>query len=220
MVKAYCINLDRKPESFQQVTKEFEGILDIERVSAIDGKAQGIDGALALFRTQIKLFEKLMQTNDKYAIVIEDDVYKLPKFNNYWPKILHFISTASGWDFVSLDFFLSIDKPELTAYNHFLYKTSGFRATGFMIYNINFLKTNLHRIRCSSPLDLTMTFNKDYIKLIPKEVIIRQHIAKQSETNSIGNTSYYYEIFYRETETYLRTYHTFSFIRKLSLLRR
>jgi hypothetical protein len=206
---------------FKQVTKEFEGILDIERVSAIDGKAQGICGALALFRTQINLFEKLVETNDKYAIVIEDDVYKLPKFNNYWPQILHFISTASGWDFVSLDFFLSLDKPELTVYNQFLYKTSGFRSCGFMIYNMNFLKKNLHHIRNCGPLDITMTFNKAYIKLIPKEVIVRQYIDKQSETNKIiDNLSTIYSLHYAETEKYLKTYNSLSLIRKFSLLRR
>jgi GR25 family glycosyltransferase involved in LPS biosynthesis len=222
MLKAYCINLDRTPENFKEVTKEFQGILDIERVSAIDGKSQGISGALALFHTQINLFEKLIQTNDKYAIVIEDDIYKLPKFNNYWPQIVNFISTASGWDFVSLDFFLSIDKPSLTVYNNFLYKTSAFRATGFIIYNIDFLKKNLDSIRHTLPLDLTMTFNKDYIKLIPKEVIVRQHVKKQSETNSRAKTSYYYSVYYRQTEEYLRNYGNdkLSLIRKFSLLRR
>jgi hypothetical protein len=203
---------------FKQVTKEFEGILDIERVSAIDGKAQGVCGGTGLFQTQIKLFEKLVETNDKYAIVIEDDVYKLPKFNNYWPQIVNFISTTSGWDFVALDFFLSLDKPELTVYNQFLYKTSGFRASGFMIYNINFLKSNLDRIRSTGPLDITMTFNKDYIKLIPKEVIVRQYVNKQSETN-INNTSYYQE-YYTETEKYLKTYNSLYLIHRFSLLRR
>jgi GR25 family glycosyltransferase involved in LPS biosynthesis len=91
MIKAYCINLDRKPEQFKQVTEEFQGILDIERVSAIDGLANGISGATALFNTQIQLFEKLIQTSNKYAIVIEDDVYRLPKFSEYWPQIVDFI---------------------------------------------------------------------------------------------------------------------------------
>ena len=139
-----------------------------------------------------------------------------------WPQIVNFISTASGWDFISLDFFLSIDKPSLTVYNNFLYKTSAFRASGFIIYNIDFLKKNLDSIRHTLPLDLTMTFNKDYIKLIPKEVIVRQHVKKQSETNSTAKTSYYYSVYYRQTEEYLRNYGNdkLSLTRKFSLLRR
>lgn len=205
MLKAYCINLDRKQENFQKVTKEFEGILNIERVSAIDGKANKISGASALFRTQLNLFEKMIQTTDKYLIVLEDDIYKLPKFNSYWPHISKFVLTPSGWDFISLDFILSIDKPKLDVYNQFLYKTSAFRSAGFVIYNMAFLKKNLEIIKRNGPLDFTMTFDRRFTKLITKEAIVRQHIDKVSETNSSGNTAYY-KTFYNETDAYLKSY--------------
>lgn len=206
MIKAYCINLDRKPEQFKQVSKEFEGILDIERVSAIDGLANGISGATALFNTQIQLFEKLIQTSDKYAIVIEDDVYRLPKFSEYWPQIVDFISKSSNWDFISLDFLLCLDSPTLERYNSFFYKTSCCRMTGFIIYNTNFLKKNLNSLREKSPLDMSMTFNKDYIKLIPKDLIVRQYTNKKSDTNVKDNTMVLYELFYKRTIEYLKTH--------------
>ena len=88
-----------------------------------------------------------------------------------------------------------------------------------MIYNMNFLKKNLDRIRHIYPLDVTTTFNKDYIKLIPKEVILRQYVNKKSETSQNSNTSQY-NLCYKETEEYLRNYPSMYLIRNFSLLRR
>ena len=51
MIKAYCINLDRKPENFEKIKKEFEGILDITRVSGIDGLNSKTPGVIALHKT-------------------------------------------------------------------------------------------------------------------------------------------------------------------------
>jgi len=189
--KAYCINLDRKPENYKKVCSEFKGILDITRVPAIDGKELGITGARALYDTSIKLFEQSIKTDDQYLIVIEDDIYKRPKFSTYWPKIVNFITTTkTGWDFIALDFFLCLDNPKMGHYNSFLYKVTKFRSCGFMIYNMNFLKKNLNSFKNIFPLDLTITYNQNYIKLIPKELIVRQHVNKVSETCD-ANTSPY-----------------------------
>jgi GR25 family glycosyltransferase involved in LPS biosynthesis len=201
MIKAYCINLDRKPENFAKVTKEFEGILDIERVSAIDGKEIGLYPKFALHKTQIRIFEKAVCSEEPYIIVIEDDIYKLPSFHDYWPKIVNFISTNSEWDFISLDFFLC-DIPTLELYDIF-FKTSHFRAAGFMIYNTNFLKNNLEYIKTVIPLDMTMTFNTDFVKLIPKHLIIRQYVDKVSETE---DSDCNYELLYKQTVDYLQSH--------------
>jgi hypothetical protein len=78
--------------------------------------------------------------------------------------------------------------------------------TGFIIYNTNFLKKNLNSLRKKSPLDMSMTFNNDYIKLIPKDLIVRQYTNKKSETNVKDNTMVLYELFYKRTNEYLKTH--------------
>lgn len=196
-MKAYCINLDRKPENFTKVCAEFSGILDICRVSAIDAIQMKIHAGAALYKTQMSVFAQAMQTQDKYLILIEDDIHRTPAFDSYWPKIVNFISTETNWDFISLDVFLCIDPVRLIDYNPFLYRINASRSLGFMIYNMNFLRKNFHKLGIIFPLDRTITSDPNFIKLTPKELLIRQDVRKYSET-ALTDTSVY-EVFYEET---------------------
>jgi GR25 family glycosyltransferase involved in LPS biosynthesis len=91
----YCINLDREPEKFKQIEKEFSSLFKINRVSAIDGKIHKMSGVQALFKTNSNLFAKIIDSDIKtpYVIIIEDDVYKCKDFDSLWPKIFTYINS-------------------------------------------------------------------------------------------------------------------------------
>ena len=204
---AYCINLDRYPEKFEDVCNNFRDILEIIRFPAIDGKLNGISGAKALADTTKNLFNIVLnQENTPYLIIIEDDIYKYKNFDFYWPKILEFINNNNDWDFMSLDFLLSLDKPKMEIYNDFLYKVEKSRMTGFMIYNTNFLKKNIEYLRTCNVFDMTMKHNPSFIQLIPNELIVKQVVDKLSDTRSNNCNTKHYETIYKETEKYLKNY--------------
>jgi GR25 family glycosyltransferase involved in LPS biosynthesis len=202
-MEAFCINLDRQPEKFKEIQAAFDGTFVFNRVSAIDGKSVGITGRNALYQTNVKLFTELAESDRSYYIICEDDVYKYDKFDEYWPKIAEFINNPSNvWDFISLDFFLDYDNPSIEIYNDFLYKIGPSRSTGCMIYNAKFVKSNLDYLRSVDCLDMTMKHNPKFIKLIPKNLIVKQIVDKHSET-ACKNTIFY-ENSYNKTIEYLK----------------
>ena len=221
----YCINLDREPEKFLKIKQEFDNYFEIERVSAIDASIESVTGFEALFKTNIKLFKKIIQTkleeeeedkevkevkediNNNYVIILEDDVYKCPDFDEYFPKIYEFINNKENgdkWDFITLDNFLNFEKPKMEIYNDFLYKIDKSRMAGFMIYNINFLKKNIDYLSDCKILDMSMKHNPDFIQLIPNKILVKQIVDKVSGT-CLQNTKHY-ENYYKETEKYMKKY--------------
>jgi hypothetical protein len=205
---ALCINLDSQPEKYNDVLKEFEDILDIKRVSAIDAIKENISGKDALYRTTTNIINSLFTENNysyPYLIIIEDDIYKYKNFKLYWPKILEFINTTqTGWDFISLDFFLNLENAPLEIYNDFLYKADKSRNKGFMIYNSEFIKREKEYLTDCGCADMMMCRNTNFVKLIPKELIVKQFTNKVSAT--CGLITSHYEAFYNETEQYLKEY--------------
>ena len=201
-LNAYCINLDREYDKYKDVCDKFGDILNITRVSAIDGKSNNITGKQALLNTNIKLFRQIIQTDDKYAIVIEDDIYKINNFDTYWPVIVDFINNNDDWDFISLDHFLNFEKPLLHVYNENFYKILKSRSMGFMIYNTKFLKKNIEYLSSCDCLDMTMKHNINFIQLIPKTMIVRQIVNKISGT--CNNDTKRYEEYYNLSEKYLK----------------
>jgi len=144
------------------------------------------------------------QERNNYVIILEDDVYKCPDFDEYFPKICEFINNNLKWDFISLDNFLNFEKPKMEIYNDFLYKIDKSRTTGFMIYNINFLKKNIDYLSDCKILDMSMKQNPDFIQLIPNKILVKQIVDKVSGTCLI-NTKHY-ENYYKETEKYMKKY--------------
>lgn len=202
---AYCINLDREPKKYKKVQKKFKDTIETVRISAIDGKLNGISGITALYKTNVNLFKQVINSDYHlpYLIVIEDDIRKHKNFEMYWPKILEFIN-HSGWDFISLDFLLNLERPKLEIYNDFLYRVEKSRMTGFMIYNVDFLRKNIDYLSSSGCLDMNMKHNLNFIQLIPKELIVKQKIDKFSNTANRVTTNY--ANFYKKTEKYLQEY--------------
>lgn len=213
---ANCINLDRQPKKYHEVKKEMSDVFEIKRISAIDGKKENITGIKALYKTNIELFKNSLNSNDPYLIIIEDDIYKSDRFNYYWPKILNFINNKENkdsWDFISLDFFLlNLDSPKIEVYNDFLYKVSKSRSTGCTIYNTNFIKKNINYLKSFEEsdsleglcLDLNMKHDERFIKLIPKDLILKQIVNKFSETAGFVTSNY--EDLYKETIEYIKNY--------------
>ncbi len=196
--KAYCINLDRHPQHFQDILRDWSDVLDIERVSAVDAQARKISGRDALRTTTFNLLSKIVREHplSPFAIVMEDDVYKTQHFDiSLWRKILDFVqspSNAHSWDMISLDPLLTFDNVQLRPVYDFLFKISSFRSTGFMIYNISFLKKHLHEIsKCPGPLDMSMAYKPQYRKMTARVLMVRQRTNKGSSTSGNPTTAHY-----------------------------
>jgi glycosyl transferase family 25 len=120
-MKAYCINLDRRPDRLAHMTAQFEAMgQSFERVSAIDANTPEIAdavrrcgvsvtglkmgaGAHACFQSHRKAWRLLLETGDSHAMVLEDDVVLAPGFA---------ACLAPGWvpedaDLVRLETFLT-----------------------------------------------------------------------------------------------------------------
>lgn len=203
---AYCINLDREPWKFQNVRKEFNEVLHVVKVSAVDGKKLGISGREGLRRTNKILFRKFASPEYTlpYAIVLEDDIYKLPKFNEYWPNILNFIHEGGSWDFITLDFHCQKENPVIRPYNSFLYTIKRSVANGFMIYNTNFIRNNLqYLLSINRNVDTCIKWYPEFAKqLIPKHLIVKQNVNKLSGTSNCNTKRI--DQMYEITEKFLR----------------
>lgn len=84
--KIYCINLDRRPDRWEEALSEFDthNILNVERVSAVDGRA--IDpteyshvnninrSELGLVLTNINILKRAQEQKFERILIIEDDV--------------------------------------------------------------------------------------------------------------------------------------------------
>jgi glycosyl transferase family 25 len=83
-MKVFLINLDRSPERLQFMRQQFERIgLDFERQAAVDGskidltpyEGSGLmPGEIGCFLSHRGIWNKLVESDDEFALVIEDDV--------------------------------------------------------------------------------------------------------------------------------------------------
>lgn len=91
-MKAYFINLDRSPDRLDYMTRTLDALgLDYERVAAVDGRAlskeeianvyrhapgtQFLDpGSIACSLSHRKVWERIVASDEVYALVLEDDV--------------------------------------------------------------------------------------------------------------------------------------------------
>ena len=190
--KAFCINLDRKPEQWKKIQDNWSDTLDLERFSAIDGKKMNITGKQALLNTTKKFFKFILNYNEHYIILIEDDIYKTNDFNILWPDILEFLNTKTNtWSFISLDPFLCFHNCMFENFNDIFLKVSNFRQAGFIIYRTEFIKQNISQLlKINKPFDISISYNNNYIKLTPKKLLVRQYTNKVSTVNSIINYNF------------------------------
>jgi glycosyl transferase family 25 len=83
-VKIYLINLDRASDRLEVMTERLKGI-PFERFPAIDGKTLDYEGLLtrneaACVMSHRVLWQRLIDSGDPYACILEDDIEILPRF--------------------------------------------------------------------------------------------------------------------------------------------
>jgi len=201
---AYCINLDKKPDNIERIYKDWSKYLDIKRIPAMTGVRSNYlkAGQVGCRLSHLKLFNDFLNLDAPYFIVMEDDVYQTSNFtDSIWNEILTFINTKDDsikWDFITLDPFICYenDKNNFTKYSDIFLKIDCFRSMGMIIYNGNFFKNNLLKLKvleASSikPIDILLTFDTEFIKLTPTKLLVRQYTDKGSSTSGQNTTSDY-----------------------------
>ncbi len=155
--KIYCINLDRRPDRWEQCMIEFNEInVDVERISAIDGKnfpksRMGIKpGAHGLVLTNIKILEDAISNRYESILIFEDDVKFVADFNRIFNEKIN--NLPSDWNLLYLGGIHKI-KPKNNEYD--IYKTSSTITTHAVGINSNFFQTLLESIKknMTSPID-------------------------------------------------------------------
>ncbi len=162
------------------------GIFNLKRISAVDSKIHGIAGYEGCKLSHFNLMKELINREEPYQIVLEDDVYPTPAFKSIWPKLLLFLnSNRNDWDFIGLDPFVHFEKPSLEVFTPELFKVSAFRNMGGLIYRTAFIKEKLDSIlsieSVDYPIDMTFTHSDKFIKLTPQYLIMRQRVDKISQ---------------------------------------
>ena len=95
-MKAYCINLDRRPDRLDYITGEFARVgLPFERIAAVDGQNPAVaaaaarlpptaagapmsTGAYACFQSHREIWRRLLASGDSHAMAFEDDLLLSP----------------------------------------------------------------------------------------------------------------------------------------------
>lgn len=96
----YCVNLETRPDRWEQVQKEFEkyNIINVKRYNAVDGNTifvinpKLLRGELGILNTHINLIKMAKENNFKNILIMEDDVWfnpdivNLEKYMNQLPE--------------------------------------------------------------------------------------------------------------------------------------
>jgi len=102
--KIVCINLDRRPDRWEESQKEFEKLnIVVERISALDGRfikpPPGFKyppGAFALLLTHIEIIKDAIKNNYKNFLLFEDDVAFIDNFYEKFNAKIDFL--PDDWD--------------------------------------------------------------------------------------------------------------------------
>ena len=88
MTKIYLVNLDRSVARLEHMRRQFAALgLDVERVSATDGSSIDLapyagsgllPGEIGCFLSHREIWNKLVRSEEEYALVLEDDVRLSP----------------------------------------------------------------------------------------------------------------------------------------------
>ena len=103
--KVLCINLDRRPDRWEEVQKEFErhGRLAVERLAAVDGKLHPVLGRLTPGETGCRMSHvaalEIAAQSAKPTLILEDDVEFQDYFVNFFAD---HIDGLPEWDLLYL----------------------------------------------------------------------------------------------------------------------
>lgn len=91
-MKAYCVNLDRRPDRLEHMERQFARLgMAFDRIAAVDGQAPEVAaaaalcgvgftgrtmgaGAYACFQSHREFWRRLISSGDDHAMVLEDDL--------------------------------------------------------------------------------------------------------------------------------------------------
>ena len=104
--KIYCINLNRRPDRWFNVTKEFVrvGFDEIERFEATDGETMDLTefgklkmtrGHFGIIDTQFRIIKEAKEKGYKNILILEDDVYFSEEIGNL---ISYMDLVPNDWD--------------------------------------------------------------------------------------------------------------------------
>lgn len=95
--RIYCINLDRRPDRWEQVSKEFikYNIDNVIRFSGVDGANLTntynlLNGELGILETHLRIIDICKKDNIKDVLIMEDDV----RFSNDINSIDEYINNV------------------------------------------------------------------------------------------------------------------------------
>lgn len=89
---AFCINLDKRKDKWEESKKEFKKInLEVERVSGIDGFLEPLatikPGEVGCLKSHLKVFETAKERNLNSFLMLEDDVCFSDNFHERFDMI-------------------------------------------------------------------------------------------------------------------------------------
>jgi hypothetical protein len=94
-LKAYCINLDSRPDKWKATQAVFSGSgLTLQRFPGIV-KSEGWRGCGA---SHVALVHEAMRLGLPYVIIVEDDCIPVADFAQRFPGIVKALEADSGWD--------------------------------------------------------------------------------------------------------------------------
>lgn len=102
MSKVYVINLDKSTDRWEKLQKTWNGVFDLERVSAVEASP----GWIGCILSHVKAIEQAKARGDPYVLVWEDDC--IPKssrnprlIKTLWDEILpNLIKHTNKWDVI------------------------------------------------------------------------------------------------------------------------
>jgi hypothetical protein len=104
--KAYCINLDRRTDRWEDAQKEFERVgIEVSRLSAVDGKSYTFQntlkaGAYGCKLSHLKVLTKAVNKGYEKIFIAEDDIVFDDNFNEKFDNVSKNI--PSNWDLIYL----------------------------------------------------------------------------------------------------------------------
>ena len=160
--KIYCINLDKRVDRWQDITKQFEfnWIDEYERIPGIEGNAynlkpnkyphpiRGFNGVSGGTMAHLNVYLKAYNEKCESFLVVEDDCVFHEHLNKIWSNCID--QLPEDWDLLYLGGMYDPTKGSIKPVSDNLLKCSGI------------MSTHCYAVRNTILLKLMSTFLKDY----------------------------------------------------------
>jgi len=173
--KIYCINLDERPDRWEQSLEEFEkvGIKNVERFSAIKHEK----GAIGCRESHLKIIEKSKNENLNNVLIFEDDVFFIENNLKHINKTLDDLNDID-WNLFYLGATVDPNVGYMEKFSDNLFKTNFAYTTHAYAVNSNIFDKILNEAQYHPIIDV---FYCRYIVPMNKSFIINPMVAIQRE---------------------------------------